>query len=316
MNKTLRFLLAILSAMPFTAVAQNMVHNPSFEEHTACPTDAGQLNKCIDWSNATTFKSNYYNSCDAGDMGVPDNDFSGGSGLNAYTGGAYVGSMYMVKPSGIPDYSYRAYLTGTLTSLQVGNCYEVKIHLAKGADNFTGLSIDGWGAYFYKNAIPNSSNTFLNVSPQINYDNYGVINNVAWTELTSTFIADSAYEKIVIGVFKDPSDLTVSSSPPGTYAFYFIDSVSVTPLFPASLIEELKVKIQVYPNPATKEIHVNNVLQESSYTLLDITGSKLSEGQLQKASNLISLENISPGIYFLNIISADGQKQVHKIVKQ
>lgn len=306
-------LTTLIIAINSLAIAQNMVHNPSFEEKTSCPDDAGQLNKCLEWSNTTSYASNYFNSCDPGDMNVPFNNYHGN--LFAYSGEAYVGSFYLVKLGGAEEYFHRSYITGNLTPLQIGNCYEVIIHLAKGDAPSVNISVDGWGAFFYKNGLPSENQGILNATPQIDFYNYGVITNTSWTELTSTFIADSAYEKIVIGVFKAPGDMTIISTDDNGYAFYFIDSVSVRPLFPATISNSNNPKIQVYPNPAKDKIQIKGISGSVHYTLYDVVGRLIQTGCTSE-DNLVTIERLPDGIYTLNLEDSNGTVNTYRIVKE
>jgi len=82
-------------------------------------------------------------------------------------------------------------------------------------------------------------------------------------------------------------------------------------------IEEQKVNetIQLYPNPANNYINLmaNETLPNASYSIVDIDGRIRNEGTM--AQQTINITHLSPGIYFLNVIS--GQKAFTvKFVKQ
>jgi hypothetical protein len=74
--------------------------------------------------------------------------------------------------------------------------------------------------------------------------------------------------------------------------------------------------ISVYPNPATSSIQAR-VLAPASYNLCDLTGRSVQTGMLQTGENKISLEYISPGVYFLKTKRGeDAAEQVYRFIKQ
>lgn len=89
-------------------------------------------------------------------------------------------------------------------------------------------------------------------------------------------------------------------------------------------VEESTVttKFIVYPNPANENITVSLSLDQSENTsinVMDITGKVVKSiylGDVNGDQNLtISLEDYTAGVYFVELVSADG-KQVKKIVKK
>jgi len=78
----------------------------------------------------------------------------------------------------------------------------------------------------------------------------------------------------------------------------------------------------IYPNPANESINVNLTLNESTGTVInviDITGKVIktvNAGDVNGDKNItISLDEMSTGIYFIELVNADG-KQVKKFVKK
>jgi OmpA-OmpF porin, OOP family len=66
----------------------NLVPNSSFEDSTQCPFNPGQISFSIPWITPTGSSSDYFNACNGGNVGVPNN--AGGNQL-ARTGNAYAG---------------------------------------------------------------------------------------------------------------------------------------------------------------------------------------------------------------------------------
>ena len=81
-------------------------------------------------------------------------------------------------------------------------------------------------------------------------------------------------------------------------------------------------RFEVYPNPATEALNVTLTLNKSENTVinvLDITGKvvkTINVGTVNGDKNLtISLDEMTSGIYFIQLVNADG-KQVKKFVKK
>ncbi len=72
--------------------------------------------------------------------------------------------------------------------------------------------------------------------------------------------------------------------------------------------------IQIYPNPTTSILHVD-VPVLMHYRLMNVVGSTVQAGNLSAGNNSISIDELTEGIYVLEI--SDAQQQiVRKIVKQ
>lgn len=78
----------------------------------------------------------------------------------------------------------------------------------------------------------------------------------------------------------------------------------------------------IYPNPANESINVKLTLNESSATVInvvDITGKAIKTinlGDVNGTKNVtVSLDELSTGVYFIELVNADG-KQIKKFVKK
>jgi PKD repeat protein len=79
--------------------------------------------------------------------------------------------------------------------------------------------------------------------------------------------------------------------------------------------------LQVFPNPADEELNIKLNLEKSqglTFSLMNVQGQEVLNRFIagQNGQNLVVLgtQNISEGVYFLNILSSDGTKNVRKIV--
>ena len=108
---------------------------------------------------------------------------------------------------------------------------------------------------------------------------------------------------------------------------FFIDDINIYQGSPSddvvlNLSNENSIsELHVYPNPADQELNVKLNLEKSqglTFSLMNVQGQEVLNRFIagKNGQNLIVLgtDNISEGIYFLNIISSDGTKNVRKIV--
>jgi hypothetical protein len=72
-------------------------------------------------------------------------------------------------------------------------------------------------------------------------------------------------------------------------------------------------EIYVYPNPFKSEFKVVGLTPEMSFELLDIYGNKVPYSGDNESG--YTLEHVATGVYYLNTITKNGEKQVIKLVK-
>lgn len=75
------------------------------------------------------------------------------------------------------------------------------------------------------------------------------------------------------------------------------------------------LSFNVYPNPTTGFINVETTEQLSSYTIYDATGRMVRENRFD-SNNQINLENVNNGIYFIRIVTVEGNAGTVKVVKR
>lgn len=68
--------------------------------------------------------------------------------------------------------------------------------------------------------------------------------------------------------------------------------------------------IYIFPNPSSNEIKVEGLEKNQRYTILDITGKIIDNGYLEN-EQVINIQNLEKGIYFLNI----NEKKAVKFIK-
>jgi len=75
-------------------------------------------------------------------------------------------------------------------------------------------------------------------------------------------------------------------------------------------------KVSVYPNPAQDVLWVANTTSftATSYTIFDITGKKIGQGNFNGSKNAIDVSNFNSGVYLLKLNSLDKGAIVKKII--
>lgn len=80
-------------------------------------------------------------------------------------------------------------------------------------------------------------------------------------------------------------------------------------------IEDISsLKTNIYPNPATEKLFIeNNLAKNSVYTITNLLGQEMDKGVLKSEIDISHLLN---GVYLLKIVSTNNQTQVFKFIKQ
>ncbi|WP_276135000.1 T9SS type A sorting domain-containing protein [Polluticoccus soli] len=218
----------VLLLAPIFGYAQhpNIVVNPGFEQYNSCPV-YGVYNLttlCTNWRMYNGYMVEYYNTCSSWlDQDIPTNCFGY---QQTVAGDAYIGIYeHYYNPSSPTD--LKAYAAGYMAPMQAGAAYEVTIHVS--LSDYSGCATDDLGVFFYDSGpstVPTSGK--LNVAPHVSYSNYGIISDkINWTKLRGFFVADSAYDNIVIGGFPGATPITPLVISTNYHCNYYVDSVLV-----------------------------------------------------------------------------------------
>lgn len=73
--------------------------------------------------------------------------------------------------------------------------------------------------------------------------------------------------------------------------------------------------VKVWPNPATDKVNISGIAA-GSYTLHDITGRVMANGEIRAGKATICLHSYPAGIYVLQVFNPDGQATAYKLLKQ
>ena len=241
--RTLIGFLFLLPGLPaFSQVPDNMVYNPSFEEHRDCPQRIealGVMQEVDAWWQPTAGSSDYFNACGGRECSVPRNKLGS---QKARSGEAYCG-IYCSRDQ------YREYLQTRLKSpLVAGKRYKVSFWVSlseKSPHAATTL-----GALFTKECIEDSTLGIVMNRETIDLGDQGtqsiavlfepqVVNprersltdTKEWMEISGEFTAEGGEEFLTLGNFfpfnKSRIIPTRDDKTPLHGAYYYIDDVSV-----------------------------------------------------------------------------------------
>ncbi|MDX1447068.1 T9SS type B sorting domain-containing protein [Lishizhenia sp.] len=238
MKKSFFFL--VIAQIFFSAFGQNLVPNPSFEEHDSCPQYLGDF-FVKDWYSPTLGSPDYFNDCSTLEMGVPYNILGN---QEASDGSAYVG-FHLSDFSGT---NVREYIQVKLNEQLIKDEFytvSLNISLADSCD----FACNNFAAYLSVDSLTSSDWLNLNVIPQINFNSQSIISeDSSWVLLIDTLLAQGGEKFLTIGVFANDismdwmkiKDYNYFSAP-----YYFLDNVNVSLL---STCDEFKSD---YPNVFT-----------------------------------------------------------------
>jgi hypothetical protein len=314
-QSTLLLLLFFCLVLPVGG--QNLVSNGSFEDMVACPYGLGQIFFAEGWDSSRE-SPDYYNSCaNLTDpySGTPSNSFGY---QEPASGDGYVGLI--CYNSAI--FSREVIVHSLSEPLSVGQEYFVSFKVNSADYPLTVLyGVNNLGIKF---STDMQSNVSIDNSPMFYSDNV-ISDTLNWITISGTFVADSAYQHLMIGNFFDDVNTTVvDNGGSGVYAYYYIDDVclSTDSLFCANSptgVEEngFSNQFTFYPNPASDQI----IIKRSSNTPYDLevynaVGQHLySQQNITSGSFQLDISTYNSGLLFIKTISPKNQL-IHKLIKQ
>jgi len=280
--------------------AQNLVPNPSFEEYTTCPGGDSELYFTKYWKNYGA-SPDYYNSCCLYLMaaGVPNN-FCGHQ--YAQDGNAYAGI------GGTFDTRIRELIgIQLLQPLVIGKRYYVSFYasLTLNPSYAMNVAFNKLGVKFLTTNFTDSiyPNLLVNNEAQV-YSNSIITDSVGWTNITGSFIADSAYQYMAVGFFFDSIHLNFIKffDCQANYFNYYLDNfyVGTTPSNASLLI---KNSLNIFPTLANDFVYINGIFDKlPEIVLYDFYGNEIPVS-INKSQNFFQLNvsNLNNSIYFLKI---------------
>jgi len=104
-----------------------------------------------------------------------------------------------------------------------------------------------------------------------------------------------------------------------TYTGCGMDSVcrDITVLILNSVsIINAKGNIKVFPNPSNDELDITGLTENTNFRLLTVAGTCVMQGSLQQPAGNISMYDIVPGVYVLELTGLDGARDMVRVVKE
>ena len=296
--------------------AQNLLPNGSFEQYSWCPFQVSQIDSCLYWFNPATGTPDYFNSCGASTVQVPDNTFGY---QQAHDGLAYAGIILRTLTA---NPNYREYIETPLLSTLVANeCYHFECYCSLG--NKMKYTTDALGVYFSDTIIHDITDyNPLTFTPQINNVDGNIFDTLNWTLVEGDYTAIGGENFIIIGNFKDDANTDTivvnNSAPDPTKIYIYIDDVSLTQVSCITGVKEnnLISSVKTFPNPMSDKLNIQISNNEPAEIILyDVTSRKLLE-QNMIGSSTINMKNFSKGIYFYEVRNRNGEVGIGKVMKE
>ena len=227
-----RLILFLALTWTSTAFGQNYVSNHSFEDNTTIPCGPISSSAALDlaatgWIYASRGTSDIHSTTVSTTCWNHATSTSG-PGSQAPRTGDEMGGFYGYIAGRTDD--YREYLQVKLDStMEIGQLYCVEMYVSL-ADNYNGYAIGNIGMLLSVNKVDIPGYGPIPRTPHI-LETSIVTNDTGWHRITGSFIADSAYDYLVLGSFGDSAALPkMRISTSVTYSYYFFDDIFVVPI--------------------------------------------------------------------------------------
>jgi hypothetical protein len=293
--------------------------NPSFEDTVICTiAPFPPISNAVGWRTCHG-SSDYWNVCSGS---VPNNPtLTGGIAYQSpASGNAYAGFICQTAPG------LREIIATTLISPMLVDqkyYFSYKIVLASCFET----SVSHVGIKFSKEYYSGFSNhTLINNFAHFYYP-YLITDTANWTTVSGSFVADSAYQHLMIGNFFTVGNYLTAPSSCGTQQqnYFFIDDICVSidsnycNTWTAIADLNITYEVSIYPNPANNNLTISYQLPQTSakaeIALYDLSGKKIISYICNTlARNLeLDISELSAGSYIAAIV-VDGKIRVREKV--
>ena len=287
----------VLSVGTIGYAQTNLVPNPSFEEYSACPEFAGDIDRATGWSSYRE-SPDYFNSCANAGLSVPSNALGY---QNANNGIAYAGVVTFAKNQSDGREFFGSQLYQPLIA---GAKYYFSLFISR-ADTFT---LDGatnnFGLRFSSQFFTETNPAPISNLSHFHFDSI-VTDKNGWTKISGSFVADSSYAFLMVGNFYD--DAHTDTLQCASVAYYYVDDVCVTT---DSLYNEhwssvvspgTAVPLDIYPLPADRELIVESPEVGAILTIVDVVGRQVHRDVLNGAVKRVNVAHLKSGAYLATI---------------
>ncbi len=313
------FHLCFMLHASFFLAQVNLVPNPSFENTVSCPFSFGLESYVQNWRSARA-TPDYFNSCATWTgASSPKNDYGY---QTAYTGSAYVGMLTYRTDSSIYTEAIGVQLS---QPLQVGVKYYVTFQVSLTLESSTGsmAANNKIGVQFSTIGYSPTNQIAVNNFAHFYTDSI-ITDTIAWTNVSGSFVADSAYNYLNLGNFFDKPyiDSIIYGATFGAY-YYFdnicVSSDSLTCNQSQQGINQMnndQSLFKIYPNPSTDYFYIKkNIPLPYDLIIYDILGQKLyEEKNIILANTLINTTEFCSGLLLISI-KTENEKLNYKLLK-
>ncbi|MBK9273908.1 MAG: hypothetical protein IPM49_05120 [Flavobacteriales bacterium] len=318
----------VLRSIISTAQAQNLVPNPGFEEADSCSDQLPPFVGIHDWYSINGSPDHLRSCLPYGDFrGLPMNfftyqePFEGASCAGMYTyfqSGSIEGREWIMAPLLQPLEVGQTYYCSFRANAAFGGNHTYPQHwLAndKVGMRFTTTAVPPWSVGDPFPVPPNHAHIMY---PQILSDTVG------WTLVSGSFVADSAYQYVMIGqFFSNALTDTLQFSPEGIpwywlpRAYTLVDAVCVSPSLEGCDLgqgvgEEQAIGPVLFPNPALDQMVVGQ-RSGAEALVLDAVGRVLWQGRIPNDRWVLEVGSWARSTYVLRIAHR-GRLESHKFV--
>jgi len=305
------------------SLAQNLVPNPSFEDYSDCPSDLDQVFKCVDWfSRGGT--SDYFNACCSCasptppiySANVPENvvGFQEPASGQGYCG--------VVCYTNIEE--YREYIGCRLKdSLEVGVKYYASIRVSLADTSY--WASDKIGMKF-RTAMPiiwPTAGYLSNNQASVQPDSI-ISNDNDWTSVSGSFVADSAYNYLLIGNFFTDSMVSLQVNNPFGFltSYYYIDDVCVSTdsltcadFHLSTNHQSVQLTLSIYPTITHQAVNITFPQGSSTFNIFNAIGQSVYNSSVTSLHQTVDVSHFSEGIYFVRVQTHQGVQTAKFVVQ-
>lgn len=284
--------------------------NGGFEQYSELPDFVGQIDRSQSWFNPMFEECVWsVDSCSTSDFfhlqGIDFGSLSNNpfASVQPYEGLGIAGLAAIVNWGG------KEFISSQFSTPMVhGGRYKLSMFISNGipnVENGTGWGLDDLGIglstqepiqYHYATSPPASVTVFT-------IDTVFFSEN--WVEHSIIFIADSNYQYLTIGNFKEGENEMVPFYPENSMfdvAYYFIDNVSVIRLDTANSVYEWQEAVRSFSQSAEQiGIGLNAQVRNATAMLYDMAGRETGRANGNGSSLSLPIGHLPKGIYALRL---------------
>lgn len=303
---------------------QNLILNPSVENHKSIPTDLAQYNLCTDWWDPSAWTTDYYTTwTNSSNQNFIPTNFFGKQESN--DGNFYLGIVLVVWIYSLNDFSnFRVeYAAGQFSQqLEKDKIYQFDFWISKAEKGvLKSNAIDLVLTY----------DTLLDVN---NYEPYGykiwseqapMEDTLNWVKISTCFKAKGNEKAFAIGNFHEKSDVVKilsydPASDVGELDYRYLDNFSLIEC-PSCCPEQFEDEPLVYviSNPSTfsNPAYLEVWLHPNTSGILEVydgAGRLVAKETYSNLQNTFSLERFAKGMYQFVYKTSDGVIESGKVL--